>query len=100
MHDQSIEGFARQERTKSKQQDALFDIGNSWQEHWWGMPAYEQKDVMPTQTVIIHFMCLEDVREFADKIGVSITRQTKSAWYPDGVDTVDKAGDWEWADES
>ncbi len=100
MPDENTEGLARQERSKSTQQDALFDIGNAWREHWWGMPVFEMKDAQPMQSITVHFMCAEDVREFAKWLGMSVTRQTKSAWYPEGVDTVDKASEWEWHDES
>ena len=100
MEDRTDEGLERQYRTKSADQNQLFDIGNSWMEHWWGMPEYHMRDAQPQHSIIIQFMNYEDILDFAKLIDISVTRTTRSAWFPKGVDDVDSPSDWEWADES
>ena len=67
------------------------------EEHWQGMPEFEQEDKLGVQQIIIHFDTHEDVAAFAALLEQSITPQTKSLWYPprqrgnDAVMVVDDA---------
>jgi hypothetical protein len=52
-------------------------------EHWQGMPEFEQENVFGAiQSIKVHFANLGDVAAFAKAIGENITRDTKSIWYP------------------
>lgn len=63
-------------------QQALFDAPPEWKTHWQGMPEYEQKDLMPWQTIKVHFRSLADRKEFAQLLGQQITDKTQFLWYP------------------
>ena len=77
-----LQEFERPERKDDVEQQSFFDIGPDWEEHWWGMPAFEQKDVRPSHTISMNFMTKEDVKEFAKKLGINATHHSNSAWYP------------------
>jgi hypothetical protein len=64
------------------QQQALFDDVPFWASHWGGMPEYIQENLMPLQTVNVHFARPEDREAFAYFMGQAITDKTKSIWYP------------------
>jgi hypothetical protein len=53
-----------------------------WEEKWDGMPEYMQEDLMPWQTIYVHFKNIQDREEFVKLVGQKITGQTKSIWYP------------------
>jgi len=49
---------------------------------WEGMPAFEQEEQSPFQTVLVHFRNENDVADFAALIEQTVTQQTKYIWYP------------------
>ena len=61
----------------------LFDKGEWWEEHWKGMPEFEQKDLMPYKTIYVHFENREDMEAFSKLVGQTIGLNTKSVWYPE-----------------
>lgn len=65
-----------------KEQIPLFDLESPAQEMWQGMPEFEQKDLMPWQSIKIHFRNAFDRQEFSSMIGQNITDLTKSVWFP------------------
>lgn len=70
---------------KEQKQNKLFadmDDGELWREHWKDMPEFKQDDLMPYQSLIVHFENLEDRNEFAKLIEQHITSETKFVWYP------------------
>lgn len=67
------------------QQPSLFEVPTYQQEHWDGMPEFEQKNLMPMQTVYVHFRNEADRKAFALLVGQTITSRTKSIWYPQGA---------------
>ena len=52
------------------------------EDHWQGMPEFEQEDKLGIQQIIMHFDTYEDVVAFAALLEQPITAQTKSLWYP------------------
>lgn len=89
---------ARKTRTPEVVQEALFDLGPDWREHWWGMPAFVQGDARPTQRITMNFMTWDDVAEFGRRLGIRVTRATDTAWFPQ--ESIDKPSEWEYSDES
>lgn len=63
-------------------QDNLFGSNEWWDEHWVGMPEFNQKNLLPLKQVTINFASYDDMRKFAEIIGQTITTQTRSVWYP------------------
>lgn len=51
-------------------------------QEWEGMPEFNQQDMMPEQSVLIHFQTREDAQEFAKLLGQTITDKTKFLWFP------------------
>lgn len=72
----------RPTRTEGGIQETLFDMPDSWREHWWGMPSFDMKDARPQYTISMNFMTAEDVMEFAKKTGLHLNPRTYSAWFP------------------
>jgi len=60
----------------------LFDLPEDWRSYWWGMPAFEMKNAMPQFKIIINFMTAADVKQFAEKTGLLVTKKSNSAWFP------------------
>lgn len=71
------------EPERDDHQLALFENPPKWTEHWVGMPEFEQKDLMPKQSIKVHFRSDEDRREFASLTRQTITPLTRSIWYPE-----------------
>jgi hypothetical protein len=69
-------------RSLDDPQSALFEKTPRWTEHWKGMPAYEQKDLAPLQSVVVHFRNDADRGEFATLVGQAVLTSTKSIWFP------------------
>lgn len=59
----------------------LFDTGTSWDEHWQGMPEFEQEDCEPDSSINVQFRNKEDRRRFLELLGEHPER-LKSIWYP------------------
>lgn len=62
--------------------NTLFDIDPDWKQHWWGMPDFSMGDAQPQQRIVVNFMTQEDVQDFADKLDVKLTNNTKSLFFP------------------
>lgn len=72
----------------------LFEVDPDWREHWWGMPQFEMGDAKPQYRITINFMALEDVYEFAKKLGLSLGAKSDTAWYPQ--QKLDEPKEWEY----
>jgi hypothetical protein len=57
-------------------------LSDRWQDHWKGMPEFEQEDKKPFKRVTISFRTREDYLEFQKVIDQQMTEKTKSIWYP------------------
>jgi|APCry1669193181_1035450.scaffolds.fasta_scaffold227746_1 hypothetical protein len=55
---------------------------DEWKKHWVGMPEFTQEKNLPFKTLYLHFRNAEDYEEFAKLIDQSLTKKTKSIWYP------------------
>jgi len=51
-------------------------------EHWRGMPAFDQQDLEPFQSLLVHFSCPDDRKVFSELIERNLTPKTQSIWYP------------------
>ncbi len=58
------------------------DDDHDWEEHWVGMPEYDQENNPPYKKIIMSFRSKEDYEEFAKLIDQKLTNKTKSIWYP------------------
>jgi hypothetical protein len=67
----------------SSSEESDTDEGNgSIEEHWEGMPEYENEDVA-FRSVIVHFRCQKDVQDFENLLGQKLTTdKTKFMWHP------------------
>lgn len=56
---------------------------NDPNEEWKGMPEFEQENLFKgVHTLQIHFENKDDIVEFSNLIGQTVTDHTKSIWYP------------------
>jgi len=64
------------------EQDRLFDVPQSWEEHWdESMPEFVQNDEQSFDSIRVHFRNAEDRRAFLIKMGEDPARR-KSIWFP------------------
>ncbi len=63
-----------------------FDIPDTdqdqWEDHWKNMPEFEQDDLTPYRSFIVHTRNDTDVNHFAKLLGQEFTEKTKSIWHP------------------
>ena len=52
------------------------------EEHWQGMPEFEQDDMTPFKTIKVHFYSQDDMDSFADLVGQQVTEDTRFINYP------------------
>lgn len=57
-------------------------IEPDWRETWGGMPEFEMEDARPQYKISVNFMTYDDVKEFAEKLGIKVTKKTDSTFYP------------------
>jgi hypothetical protein len=72
----------QQGRQVKDQQPELFENEKAWKEHWQGMPEFVQPSKESIKQIVVHFETFEDVKKFADLIGIKISVDTKSFFYP------------------
>jgi hypothetical protein len=70
------------EQSSGQEQPALFDVPQDWRKHWTDMPEFEQRNLMPWQSVKVHFRNLQDRQAFSRLVGQTITDLTPSVWFP------------------
>ena len=63
-------------------QPVLFEVTPDWVESWKGMPEFEQKDLTPSSSLLIHFVNKADRDTFAAFVQQTLTPSTKSIWFP------------------
>jgi hypothetical protein len=77
----------------------LFDLEEQeadWVKHWKDMPEFVQENKEPCQKIIINFQSYDDVKEFAELLGFSVTNKTKSIWFP--IKDKDKPREYAYVD--
>ena len=65
-----------------KKRKGFVEPEEPWKDLWWGMPTFEMKDATPQYRIVMNFMTKEDIKRFAEKLGINVTSRTDSAWYP------------------
>lgn len=83
--------------TRENPQPALFEVEPSWREHWWGMPEFVMGDATPQYRITVNFLTAEDLRAFAEKLGVRLTRASDSIWFP--TQNIDEPKEWAYVDD-
>ena len=53
-----------------------------YDKEWQGMPEFKQDDLTPHRQLIISFNNDKDIQRFSELIEQTITKKTKSLWYP------------------
>lgn len=66
----------------SEDEKDMIDDEHDWEEHWVGMPEFEQEDNPAYKVLIIRFRNKEHYEEFSRNNKLDLTEKTKSAWYP------------------
>ena len=56
---------------------------NSPQEHWQGMPEFEQPDIDSWKCLKVHFKDAADYEAFQKLVGQKLTDKTRAIWYPE-----------------
>ena len=66
---------------------------DQWEDHWKNMPEFEQDDLTPFRSFLVHIRNDADVTHFAKVMAQEFTDKTKSIWHPKLVREVynDKA---------
>lgn len=59
------------------------EVAADWQREWVGMPEYRMGNTEPVQKINVLFASQEDVRRFAELLGVKVTPRTDTMWFPD-----------------
>jgi ParB-like chromosome segregation protein Spo0J len=64
--------------------DAAMDMqsAEARENAWRGMPEYENADLKPVRSIVVHFTSENDAQAFARLLDQSITERTKYLWYP------------------
>jgi len=52
-------------------------------QHWTGMPEFEQPDARAFRSLPVHFNSQEDLDRFCEVTGLKVTPQTRYLWYPE-----------------
>lgn len=62
----------------------IFDFSDleSIESEWQGLPEYNQPHNGAFRQIVVEFDNDEDVEEFGNLIGQSLTEKTKSLWFP------------------
>jgi hypothetical protein len=79
-------------------QATLFDIESEIEKEWKGMPEFSHEDKRAYHSILVNFECKEDFDKFRELISKSITKKTKSIYYPQSK--LDKSSKYLYTDES
>jgi len=79
-------------------QGKLFSVENEIEKEWCGMPEFKHDDKRAYHQIIINFEDKEGFDEFRKLINKSITKRTKSIWFPESK--LDKSSNYIYTDES
>ena len=70
------------DKKKTKEEPTLFEVKEDWELEWKGMPEFVSENFKPSQQITVSFKNFEDVKEFAERIGIQVTKRTNSCWFP------------------
>lgn len=57
-------------------------ISEHWEDHWKGMPEFEQENKNPYKKLNVCFQTKEDFVKFRELMDQPMTEKTKTIWYP------------------
>lgn len=63
-------------------QDALFDVEQSWERYWWGMPEFSALESKPVRQLTVNFATLDDLEEFKQRNGIDVRADATATWWP------------------
>lgn len=66
-----------------KSQLKMFEDTEEWKEHWQDMPEFSNDDLMPYNSVIVHFATQKDMLDFMETINQRFTKSSKFIWFPE-----------------
>ncbi len=89
--------MALERKTREENQSTLFEVGESWEENWWGMPSYVMGDARPMYSITVNIFTVEDLKEFGQRISQPVGPKTDSLCFP--AQNLDKPSDWIYTDE-
>ena len=81
--------------TIPEQENLFGDENFDWQKEWQGMPEFVQENLQEIHSITVHFVTVEDMKQFSELVGKNITFTTKSMLNP-----VTKTEKMVWVDES
>lgn len=70
----------------------------NYDEHWVGMPEFNQPDKTAIKSVTVNFESKEDMLKFSKLVGQEVTSKTRSIWYPKVYEET--ALDKRWSDKT
>lgn len=65
-----------------------------WQKEWVNMPTFNQEELTPYKTLLVHFDSDADIVEFGKLLNQKITPKTKYIWFPEVTDAKFKDKKW------
>nr|AKH47500.1 hypothetical protein [uncultured marine virus] len=82
----------------NKQNTLFKDFENEIEKEWHDMPEFKHDDKRAYHSIIVNFECKDDFDKFRELISKSITKKTKSIYYPQSK--LDKSSKYIYTDES
>jgi len=67
---------------RDQDQGTLFDMEPDWRAEWWGMPDFANADIRPSSSLTVNFETAEDRSRFAKDLGIKLTPDSNSTWFP------------------
>jgi hypothetical protein len=69
-------------RKYDQEQLDLLTVPMDWQEHWQGMPEFQQQDLKQVKSIQVHLKSFNDLKALSAALGQQITADTRSVWFP------------------
>jgi len=69
-------------RKHDQEQLDLLTVPKDWQEHWQGMPEFNQQDLTQVKSIQVHLKSLDNLKALSAALGQQITADTRSVWFP------------------
>lgn len=71
-------------KMKEKVSNEFWEDSNEfdWKEEWKNMPEFISENKKPIQQIKVSFLSYDDVKEFAKRLGITVTEKTNSTWFP------------------
>jgi hypothetical protein len=79
---EDLTAILNKNRPAREPEPMLFEIEPDWRDDWWGMPEFSMEEMTPEYRISVNFMTREDLNAFAERVGVKLTAQSDSMWYP------------------